>query len=641
MAPSLSIALAQINPTVGDIAGNSAKILEYYERAKAQGAQLVVFPELSLVGYPPEDLVLMPSFITQAMGAVYQIVAKTSDGPALLIGSPWEENTSPSPASGGGRGGGESVHQSNPLPNPSPEAGEGIRKNSKVFNSALLISGGKISYVKHKESLPNYGIFDEKRIFSTGKPPQVVECCGIKLGILICEDVWNGKQAAALKKQGAELVVVINASPFEIEKLARRKAVAAEAVALCGVPLVYVNTVGGQDDIVFDGGSFVMDENGAIVLQMAEFKEALDIVILNEMKDLCKDPSRALGMTEKETLWNAMCLGLGDYVRKNGFAGVLLGLSGGIDSALTAALAVDALGADKVRGVLLPSPYTSQASIDDALELAKNLGIRTDTIPISPAMGTMQSTLNPVFSSPPPGRGRLGGGQVTDTFLAADPHPNLPPSRGKESSWMQDVSIGGNLQARLRGLTLMALSNQSGFMLLSTGNKSEIAVGYTTLYGDSCGGYNVLKDVYKTQVYALANWRNSLPLRGRAGGGPLVENTVSNNAPLLTSPLRGEGLSVIPERSITKAPTAELAPGQKDEDHLPPYETLDKMLALHLEGRMSAQEISAQGFDPAVVEKIVKMVRSSEYKRRQSCPGVKLSPMLFGKDRRFPLTNKF
>jgi len=538
----ISIAIAQINPTVGDLGGNAAKILSYYQKAKAQGADLVICPELSLIGYPPEDLVLMPSFRKKTMRAVKTIAKKTAKGPALVVGSLWEEN-------------------------------------GKTYNTALLLDGGKILHAQHKIALPNYGIFDEKRIFSTGAESKVARWRGIKLGLLICEDVWNGELAKNLKKQGADLLIVINASPFETGKLAQRKKVSAQAVRQTGLPLVYVNTVGGQDDIVFDGGSFVLSSKGKITAQLPEFSEALTTFVISAKAGISgknKIPAFA-GMTKEETLWRAMALGLSDYMRKNGFKGVMLGLSGGIDSALTAAVAVDALGADNVKGVLLPSPYTSKESVEDALASAKLLGIETMNVPITAGMEIFDEVLSPLF---------------------------------KDAAWMENLAIGGNVQARLRGMTLMAISNRFGWLLLSTANKSEISVGYSTLYGDSCGGYNVLKDLYKTQIYALAHWRNKRGL-------------------------------VIPKRSITKAPSAELAPGQKDEDQLPPYSLLDKILALHIEGRMSAEEIIAVGYVKAVVEKVVKMVRLSEYKRRQSCPGVKLSPMLFGKDRRFPLTNKW
>ena len=566
----MKIAIAQINPTVGDIAGNAAKIMHYY--AKATDADLVVCPELSLIGYPPEDLVLMPSFRAEAMRAAHDLAAKTAGGAALLIGSVWEQDDT-------------------------------------VFNAALLLDGGKIVHVQPKTMLPNYGIFDEKRLFAPGAGPQVTMWRGMKLGILICEDMWYSQTAKSLAEQGAQLLVVINASPFEAGKLASRKEVARAAVAQAGVPLVYANMVGGQDDIVFDGGSFVIAGDGALALQMEEFAEAFSSFVIPDLigdlepRSMRPEIPAFAGMTSgkkgmtsgrkvmttEETLWNAMALGLRDYVRKNGFSGVTLGLSGGIDSAVSAAVSVDALGAKNVTGVLLPSPYTSKQSIEDALETAKLLGIETMNIPITPGMNVLEEVLSPAF---------------------------------KEAGWMDNVAIGGNVQARLRGLTLMALTNRFGGLLLSTGNKSEIAVGYSTLYGDSCGGYNVLKDLYKTQVYALAHWRNAsltLPLLGGGQGGGYV----------------------IPKNSIERAPSAELAPGQTDQDQLPPYDMLDAILAYHLEGRLGARDIIAKGFAHDIVEKILKMVRINEYKRRQSCPGVKLSGMMFGRDRRYPLTNKF
>lgn len=537
----MKFALAQLNPTVGDIAGNAALILDYYVQAAEQDADLVICPELALIGYPPEDLVLMPGFRAEAMAALQALAAKTAGGPGLILGGVWEAD-------------------------------------GKIYNAAFLLGEGRIQHIQPKTMLPNYGIFDEKRIFIAGAGPKIVHWRGVNLGILVCEDIWQDGLAKTLKEQGAEQLIVINASPFEAGKMAQRHAVAKQSVRASGLPLIYVNMVGGQDDIVFDGGSFVMNAQGDVVCQMPGFEE--DVVIpalsgdLKQISSLPEIPAQEAGMTE---LWNAMFLGLADYVRKNGFPGVMLGLSGGIDSALSAAVAVDALGADKVKGVLLPSPYTSKESTEDAQALAQLLGMETMTVPITPGMEIFDEVLSPVF---------------------------------KQSGWMQNVTLGGNVQARLRGMILMGISNRYGWMLLSTGNKSEIAVGYSTLYGDSCGGYNVLKDLYKTQIYELAHWRNH---RGR----------------------------VIPENSIARAPTAELAPGQKDEDQLPPYDLLDKILALHLEGRLSAKEIIAQGFEQTIVENILRLVRQSEYKRRQSCPGVKLSSMLFGRDRRYPLTNKF
>lgn len=538
MSSSLTLAIAQLNPTVGDIDGNAAKILDYYKQAKKQGADLVICPELSLVGYPPEDLILMPAFTRKAMSVVNSIAAQTKQGPGLIIGMPWEE-----------------------------EGG--------IYNSAVLIEQGNILHVQHKISLPTYGIFDEKRIFCAGASPKVIAWRNKKLGLLVCEDIWSSAPAESLKRNGADALIVINASPFETGKFEQRLRVTRQAVAATGLPLVYVNMTGGQDDIVFDGGSFVLSAEGEVQALLPEFTEQLTVIARTAQHG--ENSPTAMPRDEMWRTWNAMKLGLSDYVHKNGFSGVMLGLSGGIDSALSAALAVDVLGKDKVKGMLLPSPYTSKESTEDALETAKLLGIETMTVPITPGMEVFDEVLSPIF---------------------------------KESGWMNNVTLGGNVQARLRGMTLMALSNRYGWMLLSTGNKSEIAVGYSTLYGDSCGGYNVLKDLYKTQVYTLARWRN-------------------------------EQGHVIPERSITKAPTAELAPGQKDEDQLPPYKLLDQILELHIEKRLSAEEIMGQGFDKNTVEKVAKLVRISEYKRRQSCPGVKLSPMLFGRDRRFPLTNKF
>lgn len=532
-----AIAIAQINVTVGDIAGNAKKILAAYDNAVVQGAELVVFPELCLIGYPPEDLVLMPGFRERAMTGLRELAKHTQSKAAMIVGSVWD--------------------------NRFVTSGE----DESVYNAAVLMDEGRILHVQPKTTLPNYGVFDEKRLF-VPESPEPVEWRGHMLGLMVCEDIWNQEVAQQHKQLGADVIIVINASPFEAGKLQLRRKVVCEAVKESGLPVVYAALVGGQDDIVFDGGSFAVDHGCTVTTQFPQFRE--HVALIRSVGDTALMPL-------EETLWEAMKLGLRDYVEKNNFPGVLLGLSGGIDSAVTAAVAVDALGKARVRGVLLPSPYTSKESTEDALELANYLGIETVTVPITPGMQVMKEVLSPMFH---------------------------------DAAWMENISIGGNLQARLRGITLMALSNQSGFMLLSTGNKSEIAVGYTTLYGDSCGGYNVLKDLYKTQIYTLANWRNA---QGR----------------------------VIPERSITKAPSAELKPGQTDQDQLPPYEVLDVILALHIEGRLAETEIIAREFDPATVRQIVRLVRLSEYKRRQSCPGVKLSPMLFGKDRRYPLTNGF
>ncbi len=526
---ALNIALAQINATVGDIEGNAAKILSHYYKARLHGADLVVFPELSLVGYPPEDLVLMPSFRKATAIALKELAKKTRKGAAMVVGAIVEDK-------------------------------------GKVHNAAVLLADGKIVHVQHKRYLPNYGVFDEKRLFEPGAKSKIVRYRGVRLGLIVCEDTWHAELAREFKKQKADMILSINASPFEGGKFKVRKKAIATFAKTANAPLAYVNMVGGQDDIIFDGGSFLLDKKGKTIAQLPEFQEMV-----------ARPTTLHPPLSIEESLWQAMMLGLCDYVHKNRFKRVVLGLSGGIDSAISAACAVDALGKDNVHGVLLPSPYTSRESIEDAEQLAKNLGIEIVNVPITPGMQTFEEILSPAFH---------------------------------ESNWMEDVAVGGNLQARLRGLTLMAMSNKFGWLLLSTANKSELAVGYSTLYGDSCGAYNVVKDLYKTQIYALAKWRNRKK-------------------------------EIIPARSITKAPTAELKHGQKDQDQLPPYDVLDHILILHIEGRKSAAEIITKGFDKDTVQKVVKLVRMSEYKRRQSCPGVKLSPMSFGKDRRYPLTNKF
>ncbi len=525
------IAIAQINVTVGDIAGNSRKVLQAWQKAGEQGAELVIFPELCITGYPPQDLILFPDFRKKAIQAVQEIAEKTAGGTAIIIGCLWEDK-------------------------------------EKIYNAALLLDGRKIVHIQPKTMLPNNGVFDEKRLFDAGNGTVITNWRGHKIAILVCEDVWHEPHVSSLKNQEVEAVFVINASPFEIGKYEKRCKVLIKAAIIVNAPVFYVNMVGGQDDVVFDGGSFVVNSYGELVLNLPQFSEHVSLI--DQMQVIQEKP-------REWQIWNAMKIGLSDYVRKNGFSKVLLGLSGGIDSAVTAALAADALGADNVLGVLLPSPYTSKESVDDALESAKLLGIKTRTITITSGMEIFDKLLTPEF---------------------------------EKSGWMEEPEIGGNLQARLRGVVLMGLSNRYGSLLLSTGNKSEIAVGYSTLYGDSCGAYNVLKDVYKTQVYKLANWRN-------------------------------QQSQAIPESSIKKAPSAELKPNQRDEDNLPTYDILDDILAKHIEHRQSAEEIISAGYDRKIVEKVLKLVRLSEYKRSQSCLGVKISPMLFGKDRRYPVTNKF
>jgi NAD+ synthase len=515
----LSITLAQLNPIVGDIAGNCTKIRDVWEQAES--TDLIVFSELIVSGYPPEDLLLKPSFISAVREAVYDLIEESNHhAPALLISAPWDID-------------------------------------GALYNAALLIEHGQLIAVRAKHHLPNYGVFDEKRLFVAGPLPDPVTFRGLQLGVMICEDMWNTDVSSHLKSRGAEILICLNASPFEIDKRAQRLAKAKACALETGLAFIYVNQVGGQDELVFDGGSFVMNTDGEIVQQLAWFEECAD-----EMgAPSCE------GLDDEAYLYNALVTGLGDYVDKNGFKGVLLGLSGGIDSALSAAIAVDALGADRVRCVMMPSRYTSKDSLDDASILARNLGVRLETISIEGAVKAF--------------------------------HGILPADGG-------DIMFQ-NIQSRTRGLILMALSNASGYMVLSTGNKSEMAVGYATLYGDMCGGFNALKDLYKGQVYSLSRWRDD----------------------------------VIPERIITKAPTAELKANQTDQDNLPEYDVLDHILQCLIEHDMSVQDIIALGHDADDVERVARMLHGVEYKRRQSSPGVKVTSRAFGRDRRYPITHKF
>lgn len=518
----MKISLAQLNYTVGDIAGNTAKILAAANKAK--DTDLVVFSELCICGYPPEDLVLRPSFQEATMQAVETLAKQTKDLPALLIGSIWV-------------------------------------KNGELYNAALLLSGGKIVHKQFKNQLPNYSVFDEKRVFSAGPIPKPVAFKDKKIGILICEDMWFEETAKHFKD--VDVLCVLNGSPFEANKQMLRQEKAAEMVKHVGAPLVYVNQVGGQDEIVFDGASFVMDAKGEVVEELPAWEECV-----------AGWPRGSVAKDERTTTpprhhtYHALVTGLRDYVTKNGFPGVLLGMSGGVDSALVAAIAVDALGADKVHAVMMPSRFTSKDSLEDAEACAKLLGIKYESIPITPAFDVLQSQL------------KLQG-------LAEE-----------------------NIQSRIRGVILMGLSNQTSAMVVSTGNKSEMSMGYATLYGDMCGGYAPLKDVYKTMAYALVHWRN------------------------------GQG-RVIPERIITKAPTAELRENQTDQDSLPPYPVLDAILKLLIEEECSVKEIVGQGFEEAIVRRVQKSLQMAEYKRRQAPPGVKITARAFGRDRRYPITNKF
>jgi len=550
MTDSLTLALAQLNPTVGDLAGNAAKIRSARTSAKALGADLVVYPELMVSGYPPEDLVLKPAFQEAVARTVGELARETDDaGPAILLGTPWI-------------------------------------KDGKLHNAALLLDGGKIAALRFKHDLPNYGVFDEKRVFSAGEMPGPVDFRGVRLGVPICEDIWTPDVTECLVESGAEILVVPNGSPFETDKIDERINLAAARVKETGLPLVYVNQVGGQDELVFDGASFVLNGDKTLAVQAPAWEEALTLARFQRNGNggwSCVPGEVVKPAVGIEAIYRALVVGLGDYVNKNRFPGVILGLSGGIDSALTAALAVDALGADKVRAVMMPSPYTSRESLDDAAACAKALGIRYDIINIGPAMQAF-------------------GAMLKEQFAGTN----------------EDITEE-NIQSRSRGVTLMALSNKFGHMVVSTGNKSEMSAGYATLYGDMCGGYAVLKDVYKTTVFELCRWRNAhRPKNARGPDG-----------------------AVMPERVITKPPTAELRPNQTDEASLGPYKKLDDILYCLIEKEMPVSQIVARGHTEATVNRVWRMLDLAEYKRRQAPPGVKITRRAFGRDRRYPITNGF
>jgi NAD+ synthase len=567
-AAEFRLAMAQVNPTVGDIAGNAALIRAARAEAAALGAWLVAFSELVLVGYPPEDLVLRPSLLNASDAALAELAADTTDGgPALLVTAPH-------------------------------------RADGAVYNAVFLLAEGRIQAIRTKHELPNYGVFDEKRVFTAGPLPEPIEFRGLKLGVPICEDVWFPAAAGALARAGAELLIVPNGSPFELGKVTERLELAAERARETGLPMVYLNQIGGQDELVFDGGSFAVDASGALVAAMPAWRPAVLGIdfrrggnglepsgspelppsavsrrVTRPLANGVTDPTEA----ELAEIYAAMTLGLRDYVRKNRFPGVVLGMSGGIDSALSAAVAVDALGAGHVHCIRLPSRFTSDASQDDAEDCAKLLGVGLETLAIKDTVTALEATLAPLFA----GRQR----DITEE----------------------------NLQARARGVLLMALSNKFGWMVLTTGNKSEMSVGYATLYGDMCGGYSVLKDVYKTTVFALAAWRN----RARPEGA-----------------LGPEGL-VIPEAIIVKPPTAELRPNQTDQDSLPPYDVLDGILLGLVEREAPAQAIAELGYPIETVKRVQHMLYLAEYKRRQAPPGVKISRRNLSRDRRYPITNAF
>jgi NAD+ synthase len=544
----LTIACAQVNPTVGDVRGNAALIRRIRDEAAAQHADLVVFPELVLVGYPPEDLVLRPALVDAARLALEELRRESAGGgPGLAVGLPWK--------------------------------GE-----NGVHNAVALVADWNVE-LRFKHELPNYGVFDEKRVFTAGPLPEPVDFRGVRIGLPICEDIWFPTVSRHLAARGAQLLLVPNGSPFEVDKFHVRVDHAARRAIDTGLPLAYVNQVGGQDELVFDGGSFVVNADGTRARMTTFWRESLMLTSWTAQGSgyRCEEDGAATEEPRLAAVYHAMMLGLRDYVRKNGFPGIVLGLSGGIDSALTVAVAVDALGPDAVRGVRLPSRFTSGASQDDAEESARLLGIALDTVAIEAPVAAFEGALANVFAGRP-----------------------------------RDVAEE-NIQARARGVILMAISNKFGSLLVTTGNKSEMSVGYSTLYGDMCGGYSVLKDVYKTEVYALSRWRNQC----RPGDA------------------LGPAGRVIPESSITKAPTAELRPNQTDQDTLPPYEELDAILNGLVEEERSVSEIVARGFARETVVRVQRMLFAAEYKRRQAPPGVKITSRNFGRDRRYPLTNAF
>ncbi len=546
---TLTIAFSQLNPTVGDVAGNATLVRRARDEAAAQGADLVVFSELVLVGYPPEDLVLRPALVEAAAAALHDLERESAapGSPGLIVTLPWKQN-------------------------------------GRVHNAVALVTNGT-SQLRFKHELPNYGVFDEKRVFAPGPLPEPVTFRDARLGLPVCEDIWIDRVTTQLAKRGVQLMLVPNGSPFEVDKFEHRLDLARARVSETQVPLAYVNQVGGQDELVFDGGSFVMNADGTLACVMPFWREALVLTrwTLDGKSFRCEAEAHWSRQPRLDAIYSAMMLGLRDYVHKNRFPGVVLGMSGGIDSALTGAVAVDALGAAHIRGVRLPSRFTSRASLDDAAESARLLGMRMDAIAIEEPVAAAERVLAPLFE-------------------------------GRERDVTEE-----NLQARVRGVLLMALSNKFGELLVTTGNKSEMSVGYATLYGDMCGGYSVLKDIYKTEVYALARWRNENLPEGACGP-------------------RGR---VIPESSLTKAPTAELRPNQTDQDSLPPYEELDAILHGLVEDELSVSEIVARGFLRETVVRVQRLLYAAEYKRRQAPPGVKITRKSFGRDRRYPLTNSF
>jgi NAD+ synthase len=549
MTDKLRVALAQLNPKVGDVSGNLAKVRTARAEAKAQGADLVITSELVLAGYFPEDLVLKPAFQERCREAVEALRADTKDGgPALFVTTPW-------------------------------------REEDKLYNAIIALDKGEIVGKRYKVDLPNYGVFDDKRVFAPGPMPGPLVYKGVRIGVPICEDMWTPDVVECVAETGGEILLVPNGSPYEVGKTDQRVQLGVKRVVESGLPLAYVNQVGGQDEVIYDGASFVLGSDRALKAKLASFREEVATVEFrrNGKGWECQPGPIAPELEELESIYQAMMLGLRDYVNKTGFPSVIIGLSGGVDSALTAAVAADALGPERVHTLMMPSPYTSGESLEDAKDCAGAIGVKYEIVGIEPAMDAFRQMLRPLFGNR-----------------------------------KEDVTEE-NIQSRARGVTLMALSNKLGGMVVTTGNKSEMAVGYATLYGDMCGGYNVLKDVYKTTVFELCKWRNA-------------------HLPASAMGTRGR---VIPERIITKPPSAELRPDQKDSDSLPPYPVLDAILKGLIERDLAAEDLAREGHDIATVNRVWRLLEAAEYKRRQAPPGVKITSRLISRERRYPIVNGF
>jgi NAD+ synthase len=567
MTNRLKIAIAQINVTGGDIDGNAARILTSYKQASAADCDLVIFHEMCLAGYIIDDLALRPAFVEQIRIKAEELAAATvGNKTAMIIGAPWRDDAA-----------GEMASQI--------EDRRFSENHGRLFNSALLLDDGEVNSTRHKILLPNTSVFDDYRVFTPGSLCGPMSFRGARLGVMICEDSWHTDVAECLDESGSEILIALNGSPYEQGKQDVRIQKIVARVTETEQPFIFVNQVGGQDELVYDGGSFVLNADNSLAVQMPMFEEGLQVTDWEDGADgwRCMTSAVTAPLEDLESDYAAMTLALRDYVTKNGFKSVLLGLSGGIDSALTAAVAVDALGADAVHAVMMPSPYTSRESLEDAEKAARALGIKLDEIGIGPAMSAFDDMLAGSFE-------------------------------GRDKDLTEE-----NIQARIRGTTLMALSNKFGSMLLTTGNKSEIAVGYSTLYGDMSGGYNVLGDMYKMRVFESCRWRNK-------------------NKPSIALGPDGE---VVPDRIITKPPSAELRPDQKDEDSLPPYEVLDRILEGYIEDEKSRSDLVEEGFDKATVDRVWRLLHIAEYKRRQAAPAVRLTRRAFGRDRRYPITNRF